>query len=65
MENQKNSRKAPEDQIGANAGNKSKLSENKVDAFKTGDKKQGRYFDQPFDEQMHDSDSLSDNSQNE
>lgn len=50
-----------EDEISANDENKVR----KVDSFKTGDKKQARYFDQPFDEQMHDPKPLADDDDDE
>ena len=54
MKKHENGPEGHEDEIGANIGDKNKKKEKKVDGFKTGDKKQKRYFDQPFDEQMQD-----------
>lgn len=54
MEEQKNKHEGHEDEIGASINDSNKRKEKVVDGFKTGNKKQKRYFDQPFDEQMHD-----------
>lgn len=54
MEERNNKPRGHEDEIGASINDVNKRKERTVDSFKTGSKKQGRYFDQPFDEQMHD-----------
>ena len=54
-----------EDEISAAAGESKKKDTNTVDALKTGNQKQKRYFDKPFDEQMYDSlDDLKDQDDN-
>lgn len=54
MEEQRDKPEGHEDEIGATIDDVRKKKEKVVDSFKTGNKKQARYFDQPFDEQMHD-----------
>lgn len=56
MEDQQNTPKGHEDEIGVSINDSNKKKEKTVDSFKTGNKKQDKYFDQPFDEQMHDPD---------
>lgn len=60
MEDPKKEPSGHEDEIGASINDLNKRKEKVVDSFKTGNKKQGRYFDQPFDEQMHDPSSSND-----
>lgn len=44
-----------EDEISATAPENKKKNIDTVDALKTGNQKQKRYYDKPFDEQMYDS----------
>ena len=44
-----------EDEISAAAPENKKKNIDPVEALKTGNQKQKRYFDKPFDEQMYDS----------
>ena len=44
-----------EDEISAAAPGNKKKGIDSVEALKTGNQKQKRYFDKPFDEQMYDS----------
>ena len=43
-----------EDEISAAAPENKKMNEKSVESFKTGNQKQKRYYDKPFDEQMYD-----------
>ena len=50
-----NERLDKEDEIDADMNNLQKREDYKVNAFKTGGSKEGRYYDKPFDEQQYDS----------
>jgi|GEM_PF-5394915 len=52
-ENKNKQRKGGEDEIDAQISDKNAKNPNLMDSFKTGDKKQGKYHDKPFDEQMY------------
>jgi hypothetical protein len=49
-------RSGAEDEVGAKVNDPNSKPDKPVDSFKSGSKKQARYFDQPFDEQMYDPD---------
>ncbi len=57
MENKKNIDvpESKEDEIQAQITDKNEKNPEQVNAFKSGDDKQPRYYDKPFDEQMFDS----------
>ena len=44
-----------QDEISRSAEDDKHMNDHYVDALKTGNQKQKRYFDKPFDEQMYDS----------
>ena len=46
-------RKGGEDEIDAQIDDKNSKDPDLMDSFKTGDKKQDKYHDKPFDEQMY------------
>lgn len=54
-----NKHSGAEDELSAKVNDPQDSPGKHVDSFKTGNKKQGLYHDQPFDEQMYDPDTSS------
>lgn len=53
QDNESKAQKSREDEIHADITDKNKKNLKMVDGVKTGDDKQDRYYDKPFDEQMY------------